>query len=213
MAKERQTGTDTMQLEDPIFEGFEPLDDGEPEEYCPHESEPAGGGQPERQYAKAEKALTVLTGVLSVLLIIGSLVFWWYFASRLTICPLIINNYRLYGAMLICCAVVTLAATVVQTVRRTLLNLENWMLNMCVSGLITAVIMVIYNVTALGNSAEFNDVLTILCFSVSGCALPAAVYCAVRWAAESMESWIRRNESKDRAAVYSDVQAQCEGRF
>lgn len=211
--------TDTMQLNDPV-EDFEPIYKGQPEEYEPTELDEnvigiiyPEGSQPEQRYSKAERVLTVMTGVLSALLILGSLVFWWYFVSRLSICAISINNYRLYQAMLVGCAVIPLVTTVVQAVRRTRISAESWMLNMCVSGLITAIVMVIYNMAALGNGFAFNDALTILCFSISGCALPAAVYTVVRYLIDRLCGWVRDSASLDRQTVYADVQAQCEGRF
>ena len=209
MAKDERIGTDTLQLDEPFTDDFVPISDNEPEEFIP--TEETGGN--EQRYEKAEKTLNIVTGVLSVLLILGSLVFWWYFAGRISVCAMVINNYKLYGAMLISCAAVTFAATVIQAVRRTRICPENWLVNMCVSGLITAVAMVIYNVTALGHSAAMNDVLTILCFSISGCALPAAIYTLIRLAAERLIGWTGNNAAKDRAVLYADVQAQCESRF
>lgn len=201
---EKNFGTSERNMAD----DFQPLYDGAPEEYQPSES----GDNPTR-YAKAEKALTVLTGILSVLLVIGSIVFWWYFGSRLSSCALVINNYQLYTAMLIGCAAIPLAVTVVQALLRVRVSVESWMIDMCVSGLICAVIMLIYNSTALGGGFAVNDALTILCFSVSGCALPAAVYTFVRWAIESIAAWTCRSAMLDRETVYSDVRAQCEGRL
>lgn len=198
--------TDTMQLEDAV-EGFEPIDDGQPEEYFPDEA-----AQPE-QYAKAEKVLTVITYILSGLLIVGSLAFWWHFVSNLSICPVAVTNYELYQAMLVACAVIPLLFTVVQAVRRSRITPEGWMINMCISGVITAIVMVIYNVTALGGAFEWNEVLTILCFSVSGCALPAAVYTAVRYLIERFCGWVRWSSSIDREIVFADVRSQCQGRF
>ncbi len=201
---EKKTGTSEKAMAD----AFQPLSDGAPEEYLPSES----GGDPNR-YAKAERALTVLTGILSVLLIIGSIVFWWYFGSKLSACALVINNYQLYTAMLIGCAAIPLAVTAVQALLRVRVSLESWMVDMCASGFICAVIMLIYNSAALGSGFAANDLLTILCFSVSGCALPAAVYTLIRWGIESIAAWAGRSAMLDREMVYSDVRAQCEGRF
>ena len=167
--------TDTMQLEDPV-ESFKPVSDSQPEEFVPVEHDEnisdiidAEENQPE-QYAKAEKALGIVTGVLSCLLIIGSLVFWWYFASRIIACPIAVNKYQLYGGMLICSAIVTLCFTAVQAIRRTPVSAESWMINMCLSGVITAIIMAIYNFGILGSPFAMDEAMTILCFSISGCA-------------------------------------------
>lgn len=197
---------DTMQLEDAI-EGFEPVSDDQPEEYFPYDT-----AEPE-QYAKAERALTVITYILSGLLVVGSFVFWWYFVSNLSVCPIAVNDYELYQAMLVGCAVIPLLFTVVQAVRRSRVTPEGWMMNMCISGVITAIIMIIYNITALSHSFEWHNALTILCFSVSGCALPAAVYTVVRYLIECFCGWVRWSASIDRETVLADVRSQCEGEF
>lgn len=210
--------TDTMQLEDPV-QAFEPVSDSQPEEFIPAEHDEntidiidAEENQPE-QYAKAEKALGIVTGVLSCLLIIGSLVFWWYFASRITACPIAVDKYQLYGGMLICSAIVTLCFTVGQAIRRTPVSAESWMINMCVSGVITAIIMAIYNFGILGSPFAMDEALTILCFSISGCAFPAAIFSIVYWLVNRFINWVRQTASRDRNTVYSDVLRQCEGRF
>lgn len=199
--------TDTLQLRDEYEAAAEDVSAAEAEETV----EPiAEAGE---QYAKAEKALNVITTVLSVLLVGGSLVFWWYFSTRLSVCPLVINNYQLYQVMLIGCAAIPLAATVLQAVFRRPVNAEGWMVNMCASGVLTAIVATICNVSAFGNSFAWNDFLTTLCFSVSGCALPAAIYALIRWLVVRLTDWVRRTAAIDREIVYADVLAQCEGRF
>jgi len=193
------------------IDGFEPLSDGLPEEYDPEDADLEYDDAP-RSFT--ERLLSGVTITLSLLLTAGSVVFWWYFVSRLCICPAAVNNYRLYPAMLAACASVALAVTIAQAMRRrTYPSPESWMINICSSGAITTVLMVIYNSAVLGNAFEWGDVLPTLCFSVSGCAMPAAVF-AVIWALVLLLiDHVRYENSKDRGAVLADVLAQCKGRF
>lgn len=210
--------TDTMQLKDAVTEVFEPATDAAPEEFVPDSAEEFSeeafddAGSPP-QYEKAEKALNIISYALSALLVLGSLVFWWYFAGRLSVCPLVVNDYKLYQGMLIGCASVPLVFTVIQALRRRPANAESWMINMCFSGLVTAAAMILYNTYSLGNDLAMNNVLTVLCFSISGCALPAAIYTFIRWIADLLCDSINRAASLDRSTVYADVLKQCEGRF
>ena len=87
------------------------------------------------------------------------------------------------------------------------------MINICASGTITALLMTIYNSVVLGNAFEWLDVIPTVCFSVSGCALPAAVFALVWALVMALIDHVRYENSKDRAAVFADVLAQCEGRF
>ena len=205
--------TNTLQLDDPADELLEAAEaETELEVYEPIE-EPAGVQNTGEQYARAEKVLTVVTGVLSCLLIIGSTVFWWYFASRLSICPLIINDYQIYRVMLVGCAAVPLAGVAIQALRRSPASSEGWMMNMCLSGVVTAVFAVIYSLAVMNGTFDMYSTLTVLCFSVSGCALPAAVYTVARWLLGLLAVSVREAASRSRDAVYASVIDQCEGRF
>lgn len=163
-------------------------------------------------YAKTEKALTGVTGVLSAVLIIGSLVFWVYFLSRLLTCPGEINNWQMFRTLLIGCVGVNLVLTVIEAVLRKPVSLERWMFCMCASGAVTALITIISDL-ASGGAFDLHNALVILCFAVSGSALPAAVFGAVRYLINLLCGHIRSETSKDRETVYSDVCAQCRGEF
>lgn len=213
---ENETGysANTLDIDD-----FYPISDDQPEEFEP---DAVSFDEYSDDYddidnvpaSFAERLLSVVTITLSVLLTIGSVVFWWYFVSRLSICPASVSNRELYPAMLFCCAAVALAVTIAQVMRRkTYPSPESWMINICLSGAITTVIMTIYNSAVLGNVFEWGDVLPTLCFSVSGCAMPAAVF-ALLWAlALRLIDHISYESSRDRDTVYADVIAQCHGRF
>jgi|GEM_PF-1877827 len=164
-------------------------------------------------YIKAERFLTVVTSILSVILLLGSIVFWWYFVSRLTSCPIAILNWKLYPAMLICCSAVTLAFTISEIMRRKPILPENWMINICISGAVSTAIMLIFNTVTLGNDFSWMDAVTILCFSVSCCALPAAVYTALRAVFGCISDQVYREKAVDRGTLYADIRSQCEGRF
>lgn len=215
MSASKQTGRSTLDIDD-----FEPVSDGLPEEYEPEENEVADfddsdeidDGCYERSFA--ERLLSIVTVALSLLLTAGSVVFWWYFVSRLSICPSSINNHKLYPVMLITCTAVAAAVTIAQAMRRrTYPSTESWMVNICVSGVITSLLMTVYNSVVLGNAFEWPDVIPTVCFSVSGCALPAVVFALVWALVLALIDHVRYENSKDISAVYADVLAQCEGRF
>lgn len=187
---------------------FEPLSDDLPMDFDPEEYD-----EMPRGYALTERILSVSTVTLSALLLAGSLVFWWYFVRRLSICPVSLANRELYPPMLFCCAGVTAAFTLSQIMRRQRPGLERWLINLCFSGAVTTLIMVLFNTFTLGRPFEWADVLSTACFSVSGCALPAAVW-FVLWAAVcKLISHIRRENRRGKELVAAAVRAQCEGRF
>ncbi len=199
------------------FSGGDPVE-YEPTEYAYEEQDVYEESVTEEydseiHYAKAERVLTIATSVLGAMLLLGSIAFWWYFVSRLSACPISIVNWKLYPAMLICCAAVTLAYSVSEIMRRLPVSVENWMVNICISGAVSAVIMILFNTFTLGNEFSWMDTVTILCFAVSGCALPAAVYTALRGIAGGLLWQIEREKAVDSKTLYADINAQCEGRF
>lgn len=189
---------------------FEPAEEPFEDEYYDDAEEEA---VMDERYAKAERVLTVATCSLSVLLLLGSIAFWWYFVSRLSVCPIAVLNWKLYPTMLICCAAVTLAYSISEIMRRLPVSVENWMVSLCISGAISTVIMILFNVFTLGNAFSWMDAVTILCFSVSACALPAAVYTALRALFGLLCQQIEREKAADPATLRADVRAQCESRF
>jgi len=202
------------------IDDFEPVSDGQPVEYEPEEAEFDGDDEYYEEYGEelprstAERVVSGMTLVLSVLLVAGSLVFWWYFVRRLSICPAAIHNRELYPVMLITCAVTAAAVIAVQFLRRREYPTpEGWMVSICISGAITTVITTIYNTAVLGNVFEWGDVLPSLCFSVSGCALPAAVAALILGLILMLIDHIRYENSKDADAVRAAVLDQCRGRF
>ena len=207
--------TSTLDIDD-----FEPVSDGQPVEYEPEEAEFDGDDEYYEEYGEelprstAERVVSGLTLALSVLLTAGSLVFWWYFIRRLSICPVAIHNRELYPVMLTACAVTAVAVTAVQFVRRREYpTAEGWMINICISGVITTVLMTIYNTAVLGNVFEWGDVLPSLCFSVSGCSLPAAAAALILGLILMLIDHIRYENRKDADAVRASVLDQCRGRF
>jgi len=199
-------------IEETGFTGSEPVE-YEPVDDLYEEESVAEEYDSEIRYAKAERVLSIATSVLAVMLLLGSVAFWWYFVSRLSACPISIVNWKLYPAMLICCAAVTLAYSVSEIMRRLPISVENWMINICISGAVSAVIMILFNIFTLGNEFSWMDTVTILCFAVSGCALPAAIYTALRSIAGGLLWQIEREKAVDSKTLYADVKAQCEGRF
>lgn len=191
-----------------LSDSFEPLSDGMPLEFDPDDYDDVPAG-----YTLAERILGIFTVFLSVLLLAGSVAFWWYFLRRLSICPVSLDNRELYSTMLICCAAVTGAFTLSQVMRRQSIRLENWLVNICLSGAVTTVIMILFNSVTLGHPFEWADVLTTACFSVSGCALPAAVWFGLWALVRQMIIHIRTENNRDGEAVAEAVRAQCEGRF
>ncbi len=194
------------------IDGFQSVSDGQPEEF----DLPEDGYEYEEENGSslAERLLYAATIVLSVLLTAGSAVFWWYFVRRLTICPASVNNREIYPVMLTACALIALAVTIAQVMRRrSYPSPESWMVNICVSGAISAVLMTVYNTVVLDNVFEWGDVLPTLCFTVSGCALPAAIFALVWALIMILIDHIRYENSRNRDAVYASVIAQCEGRF
>lgn len=214
-------GYSTLGIDDedsPVFP------DGEPAEFVPAEDvsseysfddyyeEYAQGDDPDR-YSVAERVLTVATTVLACLLLAGSTLFWLYFVSRLSICPISILNHRLYSTMLVCCTAVPLAYAVSEVMRRLPVTVEHWMVSLCVSGGISAVIMVLFNTFTLQNPFSWMETLTILCFAVSACALPAAVFTALRWVAGLFAAQLRRERSVPEEILLADAAVQSESRF
>ena len=216
MSANEHTGRSTLDIDD-----FEPVSDGQPEEFEPDDEDIL---YDDEEYfeededcpppAFVERLLSVLTIALSLLLTAGSVVFWWYFVSRLSICPSSINNHELYPVMLFTCAAVSLAVTVGQVMRsRTYPTTAGWMVNICASGAISALLMTVYNSVVLGRAFEWMDVVPTVCFSVSGCALPASIFFVVWALILRLIDHVRYENSKDRDAVYADVLALCEGRL
>ncbi len=187
---------------------FEPVSEDTPEEFEP-EYEPVYAGR----YSAAERVLSGFTMVLSALLLLGSIAFWWFFTRRLSICPGSLPNKEFYPPLLICCAAVTLAFAISQIMRRQRICPENWLMNICFSGAVTTVIMTLFSTVTLSQPFKWADLLTTICFSISGCALPAALW-FVLWAVGLLFiDHIRWENSKDKAAVYAAVRSQSESRF
>lgn len=167
--------------------------------------------QMQRKYDLAERVLGIVTTVLAVLLLLGSLAFWLYFCLKLSRCAPTLNNWRLYSGMLICCAAIPAILAAAQFFLHKPVSAEKWLVNMCLSGVITAAFLLVMNSAILGNAFSFSDVPTLLCFSVSGCALPAALYMVIRLLLTRLVGSIKRARALDGERMRRDVLALSSG--
>lgn len=156
-----------------------------------------------------ERILGIATSFLAALLLLGSLVFWWYFSRKLAISPVTIINWKLYEALLICCAVTPLVFAVTALIIKKRAGAETWLIGMCASGAVSAAITLFYNTVILQNTFSWSDIPTMFCFAISGCALPTALFLVAGVLIDWLVRLTKWESRKNWELVKSDVLALC----
>ncbi|MBE6753735.1 MAG: hypothetical protein E7559_05215 [Ruminococcaceae bacterium] len=131
-----------------------------------------------------DRIVSGVSTALSMLLLGGSVVFWWVLLRHLISSPFNLADPVLMRLLLISCALCPLAATVVQKLLRRPINIERWLISMCVSGVLATLVVTFTKLVIWHQPFSFSDLSVMLCCSVSGCALPAALYMGIRWLLE-----------------------------
>ncbi len=137
----------------------------------------------ELEYAQpsaAEKLINYSTLALSMLLLGGSLVFWFIVLKYLLLNPSNLVDASQMSAILVCCAAVPLVVTVIQAALKRAVSVERWLICMCLSGAISSLFIVLYQLCIRHVSFTLPELPTLLCFTVSGCAVPAVIYLGIR---------------------------------
>lgn len=135
----------------------------------------------DRGYILAERAIGYATLALSVVLLGGSVVFWFIIGRHLVRSPSSLVDADYMRAILICCAVLPVFVAGAQTLLRRAVSIERWLICMCVSGSFAALFVVIYQLAIRGTDFALADLPVLICCTVSGCTLPAAVCTGARW--------------------------------
>ena len=178
-------------------------------DYQPEDEEYDG----ERALTLAEKIINYATLALTMLLLGGSIVFWWIVMRYLVLNPSNLVDSKQMSAVLLCCGVVPLIITVIQGIRKKPVDIERWLVCMCLSGAISAVLVVIYQVWIRDVLFSFGDFPTLLCCTVAGSALPSLIYLGVRWLIPVVKPYFKAAEPYNRSsweAVKNDVLALCD---
>lgn len=128
----------------------------------------------------AEKAINYATLALAMLLLGGSLVFWWVIGGHVIFNPYNLVDADQMLAVLVTCAIIPAAVSLVQSLLRRPINIERWLICMCVSGAIAAMLVVFYQLVIRDVGFTFAEFPTLICCTVSGCALPAVICLGLR---------------------------------
>lgn len=169
---------------------------------------PAEEDEYEAPLSLAEKVINYATLALAMLLLGGSFVIWWVMTRHLLLNPSNLADAKEMSAVLICSAAVPLIVTIVQALLKKPGDIERWLINMCVSGAASALLVVLYQVCVRKVIFTFSDLPTLLCCSVSGCALPAAIYLGIRSLIPVVKPFFARSEPYTRESweqVRADV--------
>ena len=164
--------------------------------------------QEELPLTLAEKITNYATIALTMLLLGGSIVFWWIVSKYLLFNPSNLVDAKLMGAVLLCCAVVPVIVTAVQALLKRPVDIERWIVCMCVSGALSAMLAVLYQLGIRHTEFTFRDLPTLLCCTVSGCALPSVILLGIRRLVPAIAARVQRPEPYTRAswdAVKQDV--------
>ena len=161
----------------------------------------------EPRYDTIDKLIRYVTLGLTVMLLGGSLVFWFVIVKYLAISPYYLADPVQMSAVLISCASVSLAVMCVQWAMKKKISAERWLICMCVSGALTAAFIAALQLWIRGVGMDGSYVPTLICFAVSGCALPSMLWLAVRAAAERLTAWHREVCSRPWERVRRDVLA------
>lgn len=166
---------------------------------------PEGDGQEEYFSAPGERFISRVTTIMMVLLMGGSLVFWWAIASNLMRTPFALADSTQMRVLLASCAGFSLLYTIIQWKRGRDTSAEQLMACLCVSGLFTVLTVIITQALIRHVGYGVKDLPLTLCCAVSGCALPAFVFMLLRRLIERFAYGVEYEKSKDWETVRSDV--------
>ncbi len=154
---------------------------------------------------RAEKAVEYTTLALSLLLLGGSVVFWWVVGRYLIVSPYALNDPIQMKLLMISCALFPIVVTAVQWLLRKPTNSERWLTGMCVSGVLCTLTVIIAQAAVRKVGFTIGELPTLICCAVSGCALPSIVYIGIRRFIEFFRDRIMFENSKDWQSVKNDV--------
>ncbi len=154
-----------------------------------------------------EKIISYSTIALSMLLLGGSIVFWWVIGRLLLTDPTGLADSELMRGVFICCAVFPVIITVAQALLRRPVTVERWLICLCLSGAAAAMVMVFCQMVIRGLYLDMSGYFTLLCCTVSGCTLPSALCAGTRWLIPVVSAKIRaaRANSPTVDAEWDDV--------
>lgn len=139
-----------------------------------------------------EKIIKNATISLSVVLVGGSVVFWWVICKYLLSNPSMLVNANQMSAVLLMGAVVPVLVTLAQVLLKRPISIERWLINMFISGTMSALLVVGYQMIACGDEFTISELPALLCCTVSGCTLPSALFMGVRMALPYFLAWGKR---------------------
>lgn len=128
----------------------------------------------------AEKAINYATLALALLLLGGSMVFWWVIGGHVIMNPHNLVDAEQMLAVLIACGVIPAAVSLVQSLLHRPINIERWLICMCLSGAIAALIVIFYQLVIRDVGFTLAEFPTLICCTISGCALPAVICLGLR---------------------------------
>lgn len=128
----------------------------------------------------AEKAINYATLALALLLLGGSIVFWWVIGGHVILNPHNLVDSEQMTAVLITCGVIPAAVSLVQSLLRRPINIERWLICMCLSGAIAAMVVVFHQLVIRDVGFTLAEFPTLICCTISGCALPAVICLGLR---------------------------------
>ena len=128
----------------------------------------------------AEKAINYATLALAMLLLGGSIVFWWVIGGHAIFNPHNLADAAQMNAVLVTCAVIPALVSLAQSLLHRPINIERWLICMCLSGAIAAMMVVFYQLVIRDVGFTFAEFPTLICCTISGCALPAVICLGLR---------------------------------
>jgi len=128
----------------------------------------------------AEKAINYATLALALLLLGGSVVFWWVIGGHVILNPHNLVDAKQMLAVLITCGVIPTVVSLAQSLLHRPINIERWLICMCLSGAIAAMAVVFYQLVIRDAGFTLAEFPTLICCTISGCALPAAICLGLR---------------------------------
>ncbi len=134
-----------------------------------------GYGAPGDQYGLPEKIISYATLAFSVLLLAGSVIFWVVIIRQLVRSNGSLGDAGYMSSILLCSALSPLAVCAVQTLLRRPVNVERWLICMCLSGALAAMLVIFQQLVIADAALEAADLPILLCCTVSGSTLPSAI--------------------------------------
>jgi len=181
------------QLEAPVEFSEENYEDADVCDFSAQENEPEEDEDQPFPYTIVDKIINYATLALSMLLLGGSLVFWWIISKHLILSPSKLVDSEQMLAILICSTITPIIVAVIQTLLKRPVSIERWLICMCISGALSALIIIIYQMGIRDMEFTFSDFPTLICCTVSACTLPAALCTLVRRYAPRVIGYFRKN--------------------